>query len=76
MFRLFGLLLVGLVLSGCAEYVALELAVNTAGLYLLPGGPILLGAVYGSIFKDFKNDSECDGSYVKATKKFIVGLLF
>ena len=53
-----------------------ELAVITAGLYLLPGGPILLGAVYGSIFKDYKNDSECDGSYVKATKKFIVGLLF
>jgi hypothetical protein len=30
MFRLFGLLLVGLVLAGCAEYVALELAVHAA----------------------------------------------
>ena len=30
MFRLFGLLLVGLVLAGCAEYVAMELAVNAA----------------------------------------------
>ena len=31
MFRLFGLLLVGLVLAGCgAEYVALELAVHSA----------------------------------------------
>jgi hypothetical protein len=30
MFRLFGLLLVGLLLSGCAEYVALELAVAAA----------------------------------------------
>ena len=30
MFRLFGLFLVGLVLAGCAEYVALDSAVHAA----------------------------------------------